>query len=175
MRRLTIIVSALAALAVTTTGTLRTVAADDPPPIAVELITPRSVFPDSVSATIKVKPDATDVLRMTDPSRVVTAKITVQPGAQFPWHTHPGPVIVNVAQGALTYVPAADCTHHAYVAGEAFIDPGRGFVHTAFNPGSVVTVVYATFFEAPAAGPLTITEGVVAPADCDVQVGQHAH
>jgi hypothetical protein len=31
-----------------------------------------------------------------------------------------------------------------------------------------VTVFYATFFEVPAVGPLTITEGVEAPADCQV-------
>jgi hypothetical protein len=37
-----------------------------------------------------------------------------------------------------------------------------------------VTVLYATFFEAPASGPLTITEGVEVPDDCAVEAGAHA-
>ena len=90
-----------------------------PPPIAVELLTQRAVFTDDVELQIRNKLDghATDVSNSHDPSRTVVAKITVQPGAQFPWHTHPGPVIVNVAQGELTYVMAHDCVDRPYSAG----------------------------------------------------------
>jgi len=139
------------------------------PPIAVELLTGRAVFTDDVDAQIKVKLDgrATLTLNMDDPGRTVVAKLTIQPGAQFPWHTHPGPVIVNVASGELVYVNASDCVHRPYPAGTAFIDPGRGNVHTAYNPSSSQeTVLIATFFEATASGPLTITAGVTPPADC---------
>ena len=110
----------------------------------------------------------TDVLDLRDLSRTVIARITVQPGAQFPWHTHPGAVIVNVAQGELVYVEASDCIERPYPAGTAFLDPGRGHVHTAFNRTAGATVIYATFFEVPAEGPLTITAGVEAPAGCQV-------
>ena len=55
-----------------------------------------------------------------------------------------------------------------------FVDPGRGNIHTAFNPGAEATVLYATFFEAPSSGPLTITDRVEAPDDCAVEVGDHA-
>ena len=109
---------------------------------------------------------ATHVVDMPDLSRTVVARITVQPGAQFPWHTHPGPVIVNIAEGALVYVEASDCIERPYPAGTAFVDPGHGHVHTAFNRSGVVTVIYATFFEVPDQGPLTITAGVQAPAGC---------
>jgi hypothetical protein len=34
-------------------------------------------------------------------------------------------------------------------------------------------VLLATFLEAPASGPLTLTAGVQAPADCSVSVGPH--
>ena len=91
-----------------------------------------------------------------DPSRTVVAKITVQPGAQFPWHTHPGPVIVNIAQGELTYIMAHDCVDRPYAAGTAFVDPGRGMVHTAVNRTGEVTVLLVTFFEVPETGLLTI-------------------
>jgi quercetin dioxygenase-like cupin family protein len=139
------------------------------PPIAVELLTGRAVFTDDVDAQIKVKLDGRSTLtrNMDDPGRTVVAKITIQPGAQFPWHTHPGPVVVNVASGELVYVTASDCVHRPYPAGTGFIDPGRGYVHTAYNPSSSQeTVLIATFFEATETGPLTITAGVTPPADC---------
>lgn len=146
-----------------------------PPPIAVEVLTPRATFTDDVRIQISNKLDgrATRVMNLDDPSRVVTARITAQPGARFPWHTHPGPVLVTVAQGELTYVQATDCVQREYPAGTIFVDPGQGNVHTAFNSGDGVTVLYATFYDVPATGPLTIpAEG---PADCDVAVGAHAH
>ena len=154
-------VGAAAAVAV---GTAQ--AEPPPPPIAVELLTQRAVFTDDVALQIRNKLDghATGVSNSHHPSRTVVAKITVQPGAQFPWHTHPGPVIVNIAQGELTYVMAHDCVDRPYATGTAFVDPGRGMVHTAVNRTSGVTVLLATYFEVPETGPLTIP--VAAPADC---------
>jgi quercetin dioxygenase-like cupin family protein len=148
-----------------------------PPPIAAELLTPRSSFTDDVRLQVQLKLDgrSADVVNVKDPSKTVVARITVQPGAQFPWHTHRGPVLVNVAAGSLTYVNADDCVERDYASGSAFVDPGRGNVHTAFNASNEVTVLYATFLEAPASGSPTITAGVTEPADCDVQVGTHAH
>jgi quercetin dioxygenase-like cupin family protein len=145
-------------------GTLQ--AQDPPPPIAVEVLTQRAVFTDNVKLKIRNKLDghATHVSNSRHPSRTVVAKITVQPGAQFPWHTHPGPVIVNVAQGELTYIMAHDCVDRPYAAGTAFVDPGRGMVHTAVNRTGGVTVLLATFFEVPQTGPLTIP--LEAPAGC---------
>jgi Cupin domain len=137
-----------------------------PPPIALEMLTQRAVFTDDVELQIRNKLDghATDVSNVHDPSRTVVAKVTVQPGAQFPWHTHPGPVIVNVAQGELTYIMAHDCVDRPYAAGTAFVDPGRGMVHTAINRTGGVTVLLATFFEVPQTGLLTIP--VAGPPGC---------
>jgi quercetin dioxygenase-like cupin family protein len=139
-----------------------------PPPIATEFLSDRAVFTDDVDLKLKIKLDgqATAVVHAKDPSRTVVARFTVQPGAQFPWHTHRGPVIVNVVEGELVYVAADDCVERAYPAGTAFVDPGHGHVHTAFNPTEDVTVFVATFFEAPAEGSLLIP--AEAPADCPV-------
>jgi quercetin dioxygenase-like cupin family protein len=166
-KKLTGIGVALALVGVVGASALPSMAQEPPPPIAVELLTPRSTFPDDVDMGIRTHLDrgSGSFAKMTDPSRTVVARITVQPGAQFPWHTHPGPVIVNVAQGELVYVMADDCIERSYPVGTAFVDPGRGNVHTAFNPTDGPTVVYATFFEVPETGPLTITEGVE-PGDC---------
>jgi quercetin dioxygenase-like cupin family protein len=136
-----------------------------PPPIAAEPLTPRSVFPDDIGLKFKLKLDggATHVIDVKDPSWTVVVRYTVQPGAQFPWHTHAGPVVVNLVSGALTYVGAEDCAQRTYATGQAFVDPGQGHAHTAFNPTNAPTVLVATFFDAPAEGPLLIP---AAPGRC---------
>ena len=170
MNRKRVAASAAALVAVLLIGgnALPSSAQEPPPPIATEFLTGRAVFSDDVDLKIKIKLDggATRVVNSKDPSRTVVARFTVQPGAQFPWHTHRGPVIVNVTEGALVYVAADDCVEREYPAGTAFVDPGHGHVHSAFNPTGAVTVFVATFFEAPAEGPLLIP--AEAPADCAI-------
>ncbi len=116
------------------------------------------MFPDEVDLKFKVKTDgkATMVVNQGDPSRTLVVRFTVQPGAHFPWHSHAGPVVVNIVSGSLTYVPADTCIGRTYSAGQAFVDAGHGHVHSAFNPGTTPTVFVATFFGAPAQGPLLI-------------------
>lgn len=147
---------------------------DPPPPIVAELLTPRDggEFTDRVTLQFrfKLEGDRTRVINSRDPSQTIVAKITVQPGAQFPWHTHPGPVIVNVADGHLTYVQANDCVHRPYPEGTAFIDPGGENVHSAYA-GPEGAVLVATFFEVPAEGPLTIP--VDPPEDCVLDAAAH--
>ena len=133
-------------------------AVDPPPPIAAEPLTARSVFPDAIDMKLKLKghEGGTAVVQVDDPSRTVVVKYTVQPGARFPWHTHYGPVIVNIISGSLTYVSSEGCQETTYSPGEAFVDAGHGHVHSAYNPGTDPTVFIATFFEAPATGALLI-------------------
>jgi quercetin dioxygenase-like cupin family protein len=168
MTRGSLLAAALVAVVVIGANVLPSAAQQPPPPIATEVLTPRSVFTDNVDLKLKNKLDGrgTDVVNAKDPSRTVVARITLQPGAQFPWHTHPGPVIVNVAEGELVYVGADDCVEREYPAGTAFVDPGHGHVHTAFNATDDVTVFVATFFEAPDEGPLLIPAET--PADCPI-------
>lgn len=137
-----------------------------PPPIAVELLTPRSSFTDDVSVKFKIKHEgqSTQVVNLSDPSRVAVARITIQPGARFPWHEHPGPVVVNVVEGALTYVDD-ECVESVYPAGTAFADSGSD-IHSAFGSSAAETILIVTFFAAPETGPLTITAGVQAPTNC---------
>ena len=133
-------------------------AVDPPPPIAAEPLTARSVFPDLIDMKLKLKTHhgGTTVVQVDDPSRTVDVKYTVQPGARFPWHSHYGPVIVNIISGSLTYVPEGSCHERTYSAGESFVDAGHGHVHSAYNPGTAPTVFIATFFEAPETGALLI-------------------
>lgn len=136
--------------------------------IVAEPLTARAVFTDEVAIKFRVKVDGgrTEIINLKDGSLTQTVRFTVQPGAMFPWHSHPGSVVVNVASGELVYVPSDTCKELHYAAGEAFFDPGHGHVHTAYNPGSVPTVLVATFFGLPATGPLT--NPVEPPAECVV-------
>jgi quercetin dioxygenase-like cupin family protein len=125
-------------------------------PIATEFLTPRSVFPDDIDMKVKITTGGeTQVVKVRDPSRTVTARFTIQPGARFPWHSHAGPVVVNVVEGTSAFVET-DCSERSYPMGTAFVDPGHGHVHSAYNPTDGVTVIVATFFEAPAEGSLLI-------------------
>jgi quercetin dioxygenase-like cupin family protein len=151
-----VLTAALLTLGAIGIGMLPLAAQVAPPPIATEFLTPRSVFPDDVDMKFKINTgENTEVVKVVDPSRTVTARFTIQPGARFPWHSHAGPVVVNVAQGTLTFVET-DCGERAYAAGTAFFDAGHGHVHSAYNGTSGETVIVATFFEAPAEGSLLI-------------------
>jgi quercetin dioxygenase-like cupin family protein len=151
-----VLTAALLTLGAIGIGMLPLAAQEVPLPIATEFLSPRSVFPDDVEMKIKIKADGgTEVVKVVDPSRTVTARFTIQPGAQFPWHSHAGPVVVNVVEGTLVFVET-DRSEQAYPTGTAFVDPGHGHVHSAYNPTGGETVIVATFFESPAAGSLLI-------------------
>jgi quercetin dioxygenase-like cupin family protein len=140
-----------------------------PTPIAVEILTPRAAFTDEVSLQTSLKLDGhgTDVIKSSNASNVLTQKVTVEPGAQIPWHTHHGPVFVTIAEGEMTYISSEDCTGRHYPTGTAFVDPGHGHVHTAYNSGKGRAVFVATFFEVPK-GDAPITIPADAPADCKI-------
>ena len=164
-------VSATALLAALVIGAnVLSSAAQAPPAITSEPLTSRAVFPDPVDVKFKIKLDGREsmVVKVDDPSRTATVRFTVPPGVAFPWHTHRGPVIVNIVSGELVYVPADECERHSYSAGTAFVDPGHGHVHSAVNPSSSTpTVFVATFLEAPAA-PAPLLIPAETPADCQV-------
>lgn len=171
-KRVVAFTAALAVVVLIGAGIAPSIAQETPPPIAAEFLTGRAEFPDDVDLKIEIEPggeeedddeggpDRDEVVRVDDPTHTVTGRFTVQPGAQFPWHTHAGPVIVNVVEGTLVYVAAEDCEHRSYPAGTAFVDSGHGHVHSAFNPGEEETIFVATFLEAPGG-----TEPLLIPAD----------
>lgn len=133
---------------------------DGPQGFGVEVLSTHASFPDDVAASFRMQYDGgTGALVSNlprDASSVVVAKVTWQPAGTSGWHTHPGPVIVSIAEGAVEVVNDRDCVHRTYSAGEAFIDPGQGNVHVASNPSdSAIAVAYATFLGVPDGAPAT--------------------
>jgi quercetin dioxygenase-like cupin family protein len=159
------VLAAFAASLIIGVAVLPALAEEPPPPILGEPLSGRAAFVDDIGLKIKISHHGaeTTVVNTNDASNTVVVRYTVQPGAQFPWHTHAGPVVVNIVSGALTYIGAEDCAEHLYAAGQAFVDAGHGHVHSAVNRTTSPTILIATFFEAPASGALLIP---VEPADC---------
>lgn len=106
-------------------------------------------FTDRVRMRFDVKIDGerTKVIRLHQPGGIATATFKLEPGDSFPWHVHPGPVLVSVvAGGELSYMRAGDCVVRPYAAGSAFLEPGPE-LHTAFNQGTETITLVGTFFD----------------------------
>ena len=154
-----------------------------PVPILAEPLTGRHVFTDNVAMQLRVMPHGRPnaVVNLQDASNVAVVRFTIQPGVRFPWHTHPGSVIVNITQGELVFVYADDCVRRPYNAGTAFVDPGFGNVHYAFNPTGGETVIVATFLgvppaPAPLTNPVAAAEATALDAKCNVAAAlAHMH
>jgi quercetin dioxygenase-like cupin family protein len=84
-------------------------------------------------------------LRTKGDSTVIVTESRVAPGGSFGWHSHPGPSLVVVKSGTLSFYRGDDptCTAEIYQAGDVFIDPGND-VHIGRNEGSVDLVVITT-------------------------------
>jgi len=127
----------------------------------------RGDFSDQVDVKIKLATaHGTVVSNAPNAGEVIVQEITIAPGGTTGWHSHPGPVVVVVKAGALTYVreEAGACLETVYAAGTAFVDPGQGHVHTAFNRGTENLVLYATYFDVATGSSPRIDEPVAAPA-----------
>ena len=128
----------------------------------------RGDFVDDVDVKIKLERDGSTVVsNAPSGGEVVVQEITIAPGGTTGWHSHPGPVVVVVKAGTLTYVRAAggECVDTPYSAGSAFVDSGQGHAHTAFNLGAENLVLIATYFDVPTGASPRIDVPAV-PAAC---------
>ncbi len=127
----------------------------------------RGDFVESVGVKVKFERDGNIVVsNAPDAGEVVVQEITIAPGGTTGWHSHPGPVVVVVKAGTLTYIRDAggECVSTPYSAGKAFVDPGQGHAHTAYNLGAENLVLYATYFDVPVGGSVRIDVPVVPDA-----------
>jgi quercetin dioxygenase-like cupin family protein len=100
-----------------------------------------------------------------DGAEVYVQHLSLGPNLVFAWHTHPGPVVVTVRSGSLTYQDGGPnaCRNRTYTAGEGFVDPGFGHVHRVIA-GPSGAEIYSTFFLPPASENHLIT--TPAPEKC---------
>lgn len=150
-----------------------TAQADEPKPIAAEPLTQRHAFDGDVSVRITQKLEGLpeQAISFDDASHLTVVRFTIQPGALFPWHTHPGTVLITVTEGDFAFIFADDCVNRKYGPGDALVDPGDT-VHTALNPSRTEeTEVVAVLLGVPADGPLTIPVDEERNAALDAECG----
>jgi len=130
----------------------------------------RASFTETTDIKVKVGDGKQEVIHVPNAAQTVMHKITIKsaidnagiPGSTG-WHSHPGPVVVLIESGVMTFYDD-DCSVRTYTAGQAFIDSGQGHVHIARNEGSVDLVLAATYFDVPVGGPFRIDAD--APGTC---------
>lgn len=86
-------------------------------------------------------------LRIKGQTDVSVVENRVAPGGTFGWHSHPGPSLIVVKSGEITFYRADDptCTPDLRRAGDALIDEGSS-AHVGRNEGTVDVVVIVTRF-----------------------------
>lgn len=104
-------------------------------------------------------------LQTQGPVEIAAQRIVIQPGGTLGWHSHPGPTVVTILRGTMSFYHAEDCTHRInYTAGQSFSNlPDE--IHLARNEGSVDLVVYATYYVPVGTGMLRIDQPSPGP-DC---------
>ncbi|MGH9283216.1 MAG: cupin domain-containing protein [Acidimicrobiales bacterium] len=78
--------------------------------------------------------------------------VTIGPGAQSGWHTHPGPEYTIVKSGTITVQTATKCPAATLTAGQIFFVPG-GTSHMARNETAEPAELYVTY-TVPAGQPI---------------------
>jgi quercetin dioxygenase-like cupin family protein len=81
--------------------------------------------------------------------RVVTASVLFAPHGYSGWHTHPGPVIITVKEGTMTFYDE-DCTANVFIAGQGFIETGA-HPHFARNETDSPATTVVTYLTPPSA------------------------
>ena len=115
----------------------------------------RGDFIEPVDIKIKVGDGPKDVIHVPNAQQTVVQQIILAPGGQTGWHSHPGPVVVVIKSGQLTFFSHehSGCEMQTYSAGQAFIDSGQGHVHIAANLSRTENVeLWATYFDVPSGG-----------------------
>lgn len=119
----------------------------------------RASFTDPVDIKFKVDDGSKEVLHVPNAAENVMQKIVIGPLGHTGWHSHPGPALVLVKSGTLSFYSSEDptCMATDYGVGDAFIDSGQGHVHIARNLSTEENLeLWVTYFDVPPSGPFRI-------------------
>ncbi len=119
----------------------------------------RASFADPTDLKIKVKGQGQEVINVNNAQETVIQQIVIAPGGSTGWHSHPGPVVVLIKSGQMSFYDSDDptCTVRTYSAGQAFIDSGQGHVHMARNESQSENLeLWATYLDVPPGGAFRI-------------------
>ncbi len=122
----------------------------------VSTIITRASFTNLTSFTLRVgKGREQQVINVRAAQETAIGQLVWSPGGHTGWHTHPGPAVVLVKSGQLSFYDGEDptCTARIYSAGQSFIDSGQGHVHLVRNESQTENAeVWTTYFDVPPGG-----------------------
>lgn len=146
-----------AAMVVTLAGAVAGVAVATPPSgVLSGTVVARGSFQDPVDIKFKVDGGSKEVIHVKGAGETVMQEIVLAPNGSTGWHSHPGPVVVVIKSGTMTFYDDT-CVVRTYTAGEAFVDSGQGHVHIAKNLDQTQNLtLWATYFDVPAGGAFRI-------------------
>lgn len=101
------------------------------------------------------------------PYDAVVQTLTIAPGGQTGWHTHPGNAVAVIKSGTLTIYDGNDrsCTAKEYTAGQVYRDPGYGHVHIGRNESTTESLeIVVVYLDVPVGGGFRID--AEAPGNC---------
>ena len=95
---------------------------------------------------------------------IAVQSILFRPGSQSGWHTHPGPVFIQVVSGTMTFYQSDDptCTPIVRTAGQSYLDKGE-HAHIARNETDTPAQNLVTYFAPPGAA---LRIDAPAPGNC---------
>ena len=113
----------------------------------------RAAFADRVDLKLSIQDGrrGRDTIHVRNAADTVMQQIQFGPGAITGWHSHPGPAVILIKSGQLTFYSEDDrkCKGRTLSAGQAFIEP-PGLVHFAHNPSlTEITEVAVTYLDVP--------------------------
>jgi quercetin dioxygenase-like cupin family protein len=85
-------------------------------------------------------------LQTKGPMEIAFQRIVIQPGGTLGWHSHPGPTVVTVRAGTLSFYHDEACTEEIeYATGTSFSNlPDQ--IHLARNEGAAEVILFAVYF-----------------------------
>lgn len=113
----------------------------------------RATFDDPSDPNLKVKRITGDwhvEIKAKPALDVAVQTIVFQPGGHSGWHSHPGPVFIQVVSGTMTFYESHDptCTPIVKTAGQGYLDVGD-HAHIARNETATVAQNVVTYLAPP--------------------------
>ena len=95
-------------------------------------------------------------LQTKGPMELAFQRIVITPGGTLGWHSHPGPTLVTVRAGTLSFYHAEACTQEIeYATGQSFSNlPNE--IHLARNEGATEVVLFAVYFVPQSSPPVAL-------------------